>query len=537
MKKRAGIDFLVIGSGLAGLSFALKAARHGRVVLITKRTVEESSSSRAQGGIATALSREDSFETHMADTIATGAGICDPDIVRMCVSAGPELIRELIGRGVKFSRKLDRESGPDELDLGLEGGHSRRRVVHAGDITGREIIRALSEAARADQNIEILEGHVAIDLVTTSRLGRVHVPNECMGAYVLDTATSKVTTMLAGATVIAAGGAGKVYLVTTNPDTATGDGVAMAYRAGATVANMEFVQFHPTCLYHPDERSFLISEALRGEGGVLRTISGEAFMKRHHPSADLAPRDVVARAIDTELKRSGDEYVLLDMTGLDRDFIPRRFPNIHARCMSLGIDMRERPIPVVPAAHFICGGVVTDEMGRSSISRLLVIGESACTGLHGANRLASNSLLEALVFADRASRLAPEMRSMPRAGSEGIPEWDVGRAVAPDEAVMVSQNWDEIRRFMWNYVGIVRSDKRLMRATRRIQIIKDEIREYYWNYFVTRDIVELRNIATVAGLVIECAKTRRESRGLHFNIDHPQTDDVGWKRNTVVRPM
>jgi L-aspartate oxidase len=537
MPSRAGIDFLVIGSGLAGLSFALKAARYGRVVVVAKRVAEDSASSRAQGGIASVLSREDSFENHAADTLRTGAGICDPDVVKLCVTSGPDMIGELISLGVKFTKKTGRKGGADEFDLGLEGGHSKRRILHAGDITGREIIRTLAAAARAEPNIEILEGRTAVDLITTSRLGLLRVPNQCLGAYVLDSATSAVTTMLARATVIATGGAGKVYLYTSNPDTATGDGMAMAWRAGAAVANMEFVQFHPTCLYHPEERSFLISEALRGEGGVLRNLRGEAFVKRHHPSADLATRDVVARAIDMELKRTGDDYVLLDMTGLPKEFIPKRFPNIHAHCLSLGIDMRERPIPVVPAAHYFCGGVVTDDRGRTAISRLLVIGESSCTGLHGANRLASNSLLEALVFADRAASLAPDIMSAPAPGKAGIPDWDVGSAVAPDEAVMVSQNWDEIRRFMWNYVGIVRSDKRLMRAYRRIQVIKDEIREYYWNYFVTRDIVELRNIATVAALVIECARTRRESRGLHFNIDHPGTDDARWKRSTVVRPQ
>jgi L-aspartate oxidase len=530
------VDFLVIGSGVAGLAFALRAARHGRVVILTKRRADDSASGRAQGGIASVFSSEDSFETHIEDTLSTGAGICDPEVVRLCVTAGPGRIKELASWGVKFTKKLDRESGPDELDLGLEGGHSRRRIVHAGDITGSEIIGALLAAARKDPNIEILEGRQAIDLITTSRLGRLHVPNECLGAYVLDTKTSAVDTMLAGMTVIATGGAGKVYLYTSNPDIATGDGIAMAFRAGAAVANMEFVQFHPTCLYHPVERSFLISEALRGEGGVLRTIGGEAFMARHHPQGDLAPRDTVARAIDMELKKSGDDFVLLDMTGLKKDFIPKRFPNIHRKCLSLGIDMRERPIPVVPAAHYFCGGVVTDDRGRSSIARLFVIGEAACTGLHGANRLASNSLLEALVFADRAAACAPDAADAPPPPAAGIPDWDVGRAVAPDEAVIVSQNWDEIRRFMWNYVGIVRSDRRLERAARRIEVIKDEIREYYWNYLVTLDLVELRNIATVAGLVIECAKTRRESRGLHFNIDHPDPDDARWRRNTVLRP-
>jgi L-aspartate oxidase len=427
--------------------------------------------------------------------------------------------------------------GPDELDLGLEGGHSARRIAHAGDITGQEIIRALVEAARKDPNIEIVEWRMAIDLITSYRLGRATIPNECFGAYVLDRKTGTVETMLSRVTVIASGGAGKVYLYTSNPDTATGDGIGMAWRAGAAVANMEFVQFHPTCLYHTDERSFLISEALRGEGGVLRTLKGEAFMRRHHEMGDLAPRDVVARAIDMELKRSGDEHVLLDMTALDKNYLPKRFPNIHKRCLSLGINMIERPIPVVPAAHYFCGGVVTDDKGRTAISRLFVIGEAACIGLHGANRLASNSLLEGLVFADRAASVAPDIARAGRPFLTGIPDWDVGGAVAPDEAVTVTQSWDEIRRFMWNYVGIVRTDRRLLRAARRIQNIKEEIREYYWNYFITSDLIELRNIATVAGLVIDCARARRESRGLHFNLDHPEMDQVRWKRSTLVRPQ
>lgn len=522
-------DFLVIGSGIAGLTFAIKASRHGHVGLITKRGIADSATRHAQGGIASVLSYEDSFEEHIRDTIEAGAGLCHEDVVRMVVQDGPERIRELIDWGARFSLK---EGG--ELDLAMEGGHSKRRIVHAGDITGEELVRVLTGMIKESPSITLYEDHIAIDLITHRKfVGHVE-PDICWGAYVLDRRDNSIHTFLAKATILATGGAGKVYLYTSNPDVATGDGIAMAYRAGAEVANMEFIQFHPTCLHHPGAKSFLISEAVRGEGAVLRLKNGDTFMERYHPMKELAPRDIVARAIDAELKKRGDEYVLLDITHRKPDFIKKRFPNIYERCLSFGFDMTKEPIPVVPAAHYICGGVLTDRDGRTSIRRLYAIGEVACTGLHGANRLASNSLLEALVFSHRASLKALEEIKDPTP-IPSIPAWDTGGAVDSDEMVVVTQNWDEIRRFMWNYVGIVRSNKRLERARRRIDLLKEEIREYYWNFLPTSDVIELRNITTVAELIIRCAMIRKESRGLHYNIDHPERDDRMWKRDTVLK--
>jgi L-aspartate oxidase len=511
-------DFLVLGSGIAGLSFALRAARHGDVTIVTKRERDDSATAWAQGGVAAVLSPEDSFERHIADTLSAGAGLCHDVVVELCVREGPDNIRWLMELGTEFSRN---EQG--ELDLGREGGHTARRVAHAGDITGREIERALLEAVKASPNIRLLEWHMGIDLITLSKFGG---PDQCVGAYVLDEKHGTVETVLSHATVLATGGAGKVYLYTSNPDVATGDGVAMAYRAGAEIANMEFYQFHPTVLYNPKAKSFLISEALRGEGAVLRLPDGDAFMKRHHPMADLAPRDVVARAIDFEMKRTGSEYVLLDITGKPAAFVKDRFPNIHAECLGYGIDMTEEPLPVVPAAHYMCGGVTSDLHGRTSLPGLWVIGETSCTGLHGANRLASNSLLEGLVFgrraADKLKTQIAELRTAPR---PEVPDWQIGSAVASDEAVVVSHNWDELRRLMWNYVGIVRSNARLRRAARRVALLEEEIREYYWKHLVTRDLLELRNIATVAQLIISSAASRHESRGLHYTIDYPETRD------------
>jgi len=509
------------------LSFALEAARHGQVMMVTKRSRTDSATNWAQGGIAAVLDPTDSFEAHVDDTMSTGGGLSHREIVEMVVRDGPSRIRELMELGARFSQSDEGRS----LDLTREGGHSARRVVHAGDITGEEVQRVLLQAAAASPNIEIAEDHMAIDLVEASKFGR---PPRALGAYVLDETTSEVKTCLARATVLATGGAGKVYLYTSNPDVATGDGVAMAYRAGAELANMEFFQFHPTCLFNPEAKSFLISEALRGEGGVLRLRNGEAFMKSHHEMGDLAPRDVVARAIDYEMKRRGDDCVYLDMTHEPAAFIRQRFPNIHARCLQLGIDMTKDPIPVVPAAHYMCGGVVVDDVGRATLPGLWAVGEVTCSGLHGANRLASNSLLEGLVYGHRSAIAAREsLDSIPDAALLDVPDWDVGEAVPSDEAVVVSQNWDELRRFMWNYVGIVRTDRRLRRAARRIAMLQDEIREYYWAHLVNRDMLELRNIADVAELIIRCAGARKESRGLHYNLDYPHSGEE-WRGDTHI---
>jgi len=525
-------DFLVIGSGIAGLSFALQAAAHGTVALLAKRDIAETATNYAQGGIASVSSNDDSFDAHVQDTLVAGAGICHEDVVRGVVEDGPQVIANLIEWGVKFTKSTSGET----YDLTREGGHSQRRILHAADITGREIQRALVEAALAHDNITIYENHVAIDLITESKVLKKKLDqNRCLGAHVLDVKSGVVKTFASRITLLASGGAGKVYLYTCNPDVATGDGVAMAYRAGATVANMEFMQFHPTTLYHPNARSFLISEAVRGEGAVLRRRDGTAFMERYHPLKDLAPRDIVARAIDNEMKTHGDDCVYLDITHRDAEYITTRFPNIYQTCLEFGIDMTRDMIPVVPAAHYLCGGVAVNQDAESDLKHLYAIGEVAFTGLHGANRLASNSLLEAAVYAGRAYRHAVQVLKQEEFASLQIPEWDSGTATNSDEMVVVSQNWDEIRRFMWNYVGIVRSDKRLARAMRRIELIQDEIEEYYWNFIVTSDLIELRNIATVAQLIVTCAQLRKESRGLNYNIDHPGVDDVNWKRDTFVK--
>lgn len=520
-------DFLVLGSGIAGLSFALRAAEFGSVLVVTKRTLNQSATEWAQGGVAAVLDPVDSFEKHALDTHRAGADMCRNETVDLCVSRGPHVLKWLMDLGAQFTADA---SG--SLDLGREGGHSERRVAHAGDITGAEIQRALVARVLEHPNIEVKEWMMGVDLIMHSRLGK---PARCVGAYVLEEKTGEVHALVAHATVLATGGAGKVYLYTSNPDVATGDGVAMAYRAGAEVANMEFFQFHPTVLYEPRAKSFLVSEALRGEGAVLRLPDGTAFMKEHHEMADLAPRDVVARAIDYEMKRTGSENVLLDITHEPASFVKDRFPNIYERCKSYGIDITTDPIPVVPAAHYMCGGVLSDRHGRSSLPGLWVIGETACTGLHGANRLASNSLLEGLVFAEAAvAKLAanlPEMRARPL---PDVPPWEVGSACPSEEAVIITQNWDEIRRLMWNYVGIVRSDSRLARARARVKLLRNEIIEYYWKHLLTRDLLELRNIQTVAELVIASAASRKESRGLHFTIDHRATKPE-WAYDTVTK--
>jgi len=523
-------DFLVIGSGIAGLSFALQAAAHGTVAMVTKRDISESATNYAQGGIATVSSAEDTFDAHVQDTLVAGAGICHEDVVRMVVEEGPQVIANLIEWGVQFTK-----SG-EVYDLTREGGHSARRILHAEDITGREIERALVEAVRGHQNITIYENHIAIDLITESKVQKKSLEkNRCLGAHVLDVAGDAVKTFTSRITLLATGGAGKVYLYTCNPNVATGDGVAMAFRAGATIANMEFMQFHPTTLYHPTASSFLISEAVRGEGAILKRRDGTAFMERYHPLKDLAPRDIVARAIDNEMKTYGDDCVYLDIRHRGEEYIRSRFPNIYQTCLEFGIDMTRDMIPVVPAAHYLCGGVAVDDNAETDLKHLYAIGEVAFTGLHGGNRLASNSLLEAAVYAGRAYKHVLQSLTEDDFPELAIPEWDCGTATNSDEMVVVSQNWDEIRRFMWNYVGIVRSDKRLERAMRRIDLIQGEIEEYYWNFIVTSDLIELRNIATVAKLIVSCAMQRKESRGLNYNIDHPGLDDVNWKRDTFVK--
>ncbi len=526
-------DFLVIGSGIAGLSFALRAVRYGSVAIITKREASESSTNYAQGGIATVWSGEDSFESHIEDTHRAGAGLCHPEVVDMVVRSAPARIRELIGWGVRFSRR----NRGQEFDLGREGGHSKRRIFHAKDLTGREVERVLLARARAERRIRIYEDHFAINLITRRKLESFdrRKEDEAIGAYVLDQKKGTIHTFLADATVISTGGSGKVYLYTSNPDIATGDGIAMAYRAGATIANMEFVQFHPTCLFHPHAKSFLVSEAVRGEGARLLNRAGRAFMKRVHPMGELAPRDIVARAIDAELKRTGEDCVYLDITRKGPAFIRKRFPNIHKTCIAFGIDMTQEPIPVVPAAHYQCGGIRTDRNGETDIRRLFAIGECASTGLHGANRLASNSLLEALVFSDRALSQAVQSYVVKPRPKISVPGWDPGNAQDSDEAVVVSHNWDEIRRLMWNYVGIVRSNKRLERALDRIELLKKEISEYYWNFKVTGDLLELRNICTVAELIVRCAMQRKESRGLHSTIDYPYLDEEHGRKDTLIR--
>lgn len=521
-------DVLVIGSGIAGLSFALDVAQTLDVIVVTKRGADEASTTRAQGGIAAVLSYNDDFDKHITDTHVAGAGLCHKNTVDLCVREAPDAVRWLLEQGVEFDRRSD-----GSLDLGREGGHSERRVAHSGDITGAEFERVLLDRVRSNPRIRLLEWHMGLDLITMAKFGG---HDRCVGAYVLDEKAGVVEQYIARATVMATGGAGKVYLYTSNPDVATGDGVAMAYRAGAELANMEFYQFHPTVLYEPRAKSFLISEALRGEGAKLCLTSGEPFMTRHHPMADLAPRDVVARAIDFEMKRTGSDFVLLDISHRPADFIRDRFPGIYAECKRFDIDITTTPMPVVPAAHFMCGGITCDLFGRSSLEGLWALGECSCTGLHGANRLASNSLLEGLVFGRRAAVKMVQMVADARSEvlKPNVPEWQIGDAQPSDEAVVVAHSWDEVRRLMWNYVGIVRSDSRLRRASRRLAVLEEEIREYYWRHVVTRDLLELRNIQTVAQLIIESAVSRHESRGLHYTVDYPETLEK-WATDTVAK--
>jgi len=550
-------DFLIIGSGISGLSLALKLSNLGTVSVVTKREVSESATVYAQGGIAAVLGKEDSFEEHVQDTLKAGAGLCNEHVVRKVVEEGPARIKELMTLGAHFTMGTG-----NNFDLGKEGGHTKRRVVHASDFTGKEVMKTLVEAAGKSKRIRIFENHMAIDLINTTRFEKESLSSSnpavgrhnsllngdivsksapsgqlksgCIGCYVLNKEEEKVDTFLAEETILATGGAGKVYLFTSNPDVATGDGIAMAWRAGASISNMEFFQFHPTTLFHPQTKSFLISEALRGEGAVLKLKDGSTFMERYHPMKELAARDIVARAIDSELKRTGDDCVFLDISHKNREFIINRFPNIYERCLSAGIDITEEPIPVVPSSHYLCGGVTSDINGRSSIPGLYVCGETACTGMHGANRMASNSLLEGLVFAEEIYKDIARKRQRKNIEFPPVPPWDPGNAVDSDESIVVSQNWDEIRRFMQNYVGIVRTDKRLERAHRRIELIQAEIKEYYWNFIITSDLLELRNIATVAELIIKSAMIRKESRGLHFNLDYPERDDINWEKDTIL---
>ena len=524
-------DFLVIGSGIAGLSYALQVADYGTVAVVTKRDISETATACAQGGIAGVLSADDSFASHYEDTMRAGCDLSRPEVVKLVVESAPEAIHNLVDWGVHFT--------PGEnfdFDLTREGGHSQRRILHADDLTGKEIERALVEAVQRHPRITVYENHIAIDLITTRKTAlSAQKQDRCLGAYILNIATGEVSAFGAKITVLATGGAGKVYLYTCDPDIATGDGIAMAFRAGATIADMEFMQFHPTTLYHPQAKSFLISEAVRGEGAILRTQNGHAFMEDYHPLKDLAPRDIVARAIDREMKKSGADCVFLDITHKDPNFVRERFPNIHQTCLKFGIDMTKEMIPVVPAAHYLCGGVKVDLWGETDISNLFAVGECAWTGLHGANRLASNSLLESAVYGGRAAQRSRELLPHISDPTPLIRSWDYGSARDSDEEVIVAHNWDEVRRCMWNYVGIVRSDKRLFRALRRVHNISEEITEYYWNFRPTSDLIELRNITTVAELIVRCALFRQESRGLHTTLDYPERDDVNWKKDTLIK--
>jgi L-aspartate oxidase len=520
-------DVLIIGSGLAGLTLALRTAEHKKVCLVSKRSINDSASDWAQGGIAAVLNNEDSIDNHVRDTLIAGGGLCDEEVTKMVAGHAKEAVEWLIDQGVGFTREHD-NSG---YHLTREGGHSHRRIIHAADATGHAVQNTLSEKVKHHPNVTLMEYHIAVDLITTSKLNRNKAENSkiestddntCLGAYVLDKSTGKVLTIAAQNTILATGGAGKVYLYTTNPDISTGDGIAMAWRAGCRVANMEFIQFHPTCLFHPHAKSFLISEAVRGEGGLLKLPDGTRFMLEHDPRLELAPRDVVARAIDFEMKKRGLDCVFLDITDKSLTFIQEHFPNIYKHCLDFGIDISKTPIPVVPAAHYTCGGVMTDDQGRTDIANLYAIGETACTGLHGANRLASNSLLECLVFGQMAAKdiLGQAPKTLPQ-----LPYWDESRVTDADEEVLITHTWDELRRFMWNYVGIVRTDKRLSRALHRIHMLRDEVYEFYSNFKISNDLIELRNLLQVAELIVESAISRKESRGLHYSKDHTNTED------------
>jgi L-aspartate oxidase len=522
-------DVLIIGSGLAGMAAALHLAESRKVALVTKLELLGGASSWAQGGIAAVLDSADSLEDHIRDTHVAGAGLCHDDAVRFVVERGRRSVEWLVGQGVPFTREDDNQA---ELHLTREGGHSHRRIAHAADATGSAVQNTLVERIKTHPNIDVFEWHVVVDLITGRRSNAASGDrHRVFGAYVLDRKEGRVKTLGASFTIVAAGGAGKVYLYTTNPDSATGDGVAMAWRAGAPVANMEFIQFHPTCLFHPLAKSFLISEAVRGEGGILRLPDGERFMPKHDPRAELAPRDVVARAIDFEIKKHGLDCVHLDITHKGEAFIKAHFPTIYRRCLEFGIDITREPIPVVPAAHYTCGGVVTDLNGRTGVPGLYAVGEVSSTGLHGANRLASNSLLECLVFSESA---AADILAQPRVEVPMLLAWDESRVTDADEEVVIAHNWDELRRTMWNYVGIVRTTKRLERAQHRIQLLQEEIEEFYKHFRVSNDLIELRNLVLTAELIVRCALARRESRGLHYSRDYPET--LPEARDTVLTP-
>ena len=520
-------DVLIIGSGLAALTTALHLAETMQVTILTKKTLRDSASAWAQGGIAAVLADDDTMEAHVQDTLIAGAGLCHETAVRYVVEHGRAAVQWLVAMGVPFTEDLAHETG---FHLTREGGHSARRIIHAADATGRAVQQTLSEQIRQHSNITLLEHHIAIDLITGTKLG--YNDQRCYGSYVLDSQHGRVKTFVARHTVLATGGAGKVYLYTTNPDVATGDGVAMAWRAGCSVANMEFVQFHPTCLYHPHAKSFLISEAVRGEGGLLKLPDGTRFMPKYDQRGELAPRDVVALAIDNEMKKRGLDCVFLDISHQPAEFIMAHFPNIYQRCLSLGIDITSEPIPVVPAAHYTCGGVVTDLSARTEIDRLYAVGEVSHTGLHGANRLASNSLLECVVFGRAAAQAILSAAPVPMVV---VPEWDESQVGDVEEEIVLAHNWDELRRFMWDYVGIVRTDKRLQRAARRIALLSEEINEYYQNFRVSNDLIELRNLVATADLIVRCAQLRHESRGLHASRDYPQTNAIAM--DTVLRKL
>jgi len=525
-------DLLLIGGGAAGLSLALHLAPHIRIGLITKGPLTEGATYYAQGGISAVWDQADSLESHIEDTLNVGAGLCDEAVVRYTVEHARDAIQWLVGQGVPFTQET-RADGSIDYHLTREGGHSHRRILHAADTTGRTVELTLEQQARRHPNIEVLENHIAIDLITGKKLGLAH--NHCWGAYVLDRDAGQVKTLRAKCVVLATGGAGKVYIYSSNPDVCTGDGIAMAWRAGCRVANMEFIQFHPTCLYHPRAKFFLISEAVRGEGGRILLPDGTPFLDKFDPRAELAPRDIVARAIDHEMKRLGAEYVYLDISHKPPDFIKSHFPGIYSRCLELGFDMTKEPIPVVPATHYTCGGILIDLRGRTELKGLYAIGETAYSGLHGANRMASNSLLECLVFGQAAAEdIKASVAAIPP--PPAVPEWDESRVTDSDEEVVVAHNWEELRRFMWDYVGIVRSDKRLQRAKHRIDLLLQEIDDYYGHFRVTNDLIELRNLALVAVLIIRSAMLRKESRGLHYTLDYPMPDDSRPPHNTVLTP-
>ena len=521
-------DVAILGSGLAGMTVALRLAETHRVALVTKRLITDGSSTYAQGGIAAVLDSDDSIEAHIRDTLVAGGGLCNKETVNFIVSNSKKTVDWLVKQGVPFTRDAKSQTG---FHLHKEGGHSHRRIIHAADATGNAVIQTLARKVRAHPNITILENHIGIDLITGAKQ-KIDDPR-CLGFYALDTEKDEVVTIAAKHTVLATGGACKVYLYTTNPDTSTGDGIAMGWRAGCKVANMEFIQFHPTCLYHPLVKSFLITEAVRGEGGILKLPDGTRFMPEHDARAELAPRDTVARAIDFEMKKHGLDCVYLDISYKPADFVREHFPTIYAQCLELGIDITRDPIPVVPAAHYTCGGLVTDLKGRTNIPGLYAVGEVACTGLHGANRLASNSLLECLVLGQAAAEDIVE-RHVEVEDIPPLKQWDDSRVTDSDELVVLSHNWDELRRFMWDYVGIVRTNKRLERAQRRIQFLADEINEYYKNFHVNHDLIETRNLILTADLIVQCALLRHESRGLHFSRDYPSA--LAEARDTVLTP-